>query len=178
MRSKLELFKGFFIILFFLFIVVFLLSLLIPGRVVIVKSISIAAPLSEVVPAVQDLRNWQKWYPLFSDSGQPDNYAQFYKDSITWTQSKNQNKLTIVKRDSGMMIFGISTPGENEIDNVLSVLQDSSGVSSSIVQWNSVVHLGWLPWNKFAGIFTEKMSGPGYESALHALKDYIETSAR
>ena len=42
------------------------------------------------------------------------------------------------------------------------------------VQWQAVVHLKWYPWEKFSGIFIEKMAGQGYEDALQSLKSYVE----
>jgi hypothetical protein len=32
----------------------------------------------------------------------------------------------------------------------------------------------WYPWEKFSGIFVDKMTGPGYQAALNELKDFVE----
>ena len=63
--------------------------------------------------------------------------------------------------------------GENEVINMISILPlpDSNQVQ---VEWRSLTKLKWSPWEKFYGIFVEKLTGPGYEAALNSLKSYTE----
>ncbi len=178
MKEKLGMLKGFVIVMVFLFIFMFLLSLLIPSRVVLTKSISISDSTAAVFSKIQDLKEWQNWYPLFKDSMLAKSDPQFYHDSIKWKNGKSVNTLAVLERNENAMRFEMYAPGENKIDNMIVVYTDSSLVKGSTVQWNSIMNLGWLPWNKFAGIFAEKIGGPGYDSALSSLKNYVESSVR
>jgi len=52
-------------------------------------------------------------------------------------------------------------------------LSDSGRVQA---EWSVLVRLKWYPWEKFYGIFIEKISGQGYEDALSSLKAYVENN--
>jgi hypothetical protein len=49
-----------------LFIVVTLLSLLIPSKIMTSKSVLINAPKDSIQSLVNDLNQWKKWHPIFS----------------------------------------------------------------------------------------------------------------
>ncbi len=172
MNKTFGLVKAFLIVLFFIFIFVFLFSLLIPSRVVIVKSVSISKPSEQVMGAVSDLKTWKNWHPAFADSIY--NRPEFFADSILWYQEEKLNKLVVKERSPLGLRFNIVTTGEKEIENIISVASDSAS-SITELQWTAVIHLKWYPWEKFAGIFTEKINGPGYEIALLSLKKYLES---
>ena len=63
--------------------------------------------------------------------------------------------------------------GENDIFNTLRVspIQQTNQVQA---EWIVLIKLKWYPWEKFYGIFIEKISGEGYEEALNSLKEYAE----
>jgi hypothetical protein len=48
---------------------------------------------------------------------------------------------------------------------------DSSAMQ---VEWRVLTKLKWYPWEKFYGIFIDKLTGPGYEVALNNLKELAE----
>jgi len=45
---------------------------------------------------------------------------------------------------------------------------------TAYVQWQARVKLRWYPWEKLYGIVMDKVAGPGYDTALNGLKDYVE----
>jgi hypothetical protein len=48
-----------------LFVVVTLLSLLIPSKIMTSKSVLINAPKDSIQRMVNDLNEWKKWHPIF-----------------------------------------------------------------------------------------------------------------
>jgi hypothetical protein len=44
------------------------------------------------------------------------------------------------------------------------------------VEWWIVEKTGWLPWNKFYGIFADKLKGPVLEKGLDQLKTVLKNS--
>ncbi|MBK7088132.1 MAG: hypothetical protein IPH56_04180 [Chitinophagaceae bacterium] len=46
------------------------------------------------------------------------------------------------------------------------------------VQWRSFTKLKWYPWEKFRGLFLEKMIGESYKAALNALKTKLENPTK
>lgn len=169
--------KGFILALAGLFIMVTLLSLLIPSRVMVSRGVVINAAAPKLFAEIADLHNWKHWQPVFkADAAKID----FTVDSAgtgnacEWVSNGKKNKLSITARSSNEISTSLLREGENEVINVISILplSDSNQVQ---VEWKSLTRLKWYPWEKFYGIFIEKLTGPGYEDALNSLKAYVES---
>ena len=169
-----RLFKGFIIVLSGLFIFSTILSLIIPSKVIITKSVVIHAGAEKVFAEISNLQNWKHWQPVFKadsanikfDTG-PDGIS----NSCVWESKGKKNKLTITSQKELVVTASLSREGENEIFNTIRVLPlpDSNQVQA---EWIVLIRLKWYPWEKFYGIFIEKISGQGYEDALNGLKEY------
>jgi hypothetical protein len=158
-----------------LFLMVTLFSLLMPSRVVTTRAMVIQAPKKNIVSALQDLNQWKTWNPLFSGDSSTimlSNPSSGIGAYIQWGKQQ-KNKFTITENLPEGVRFTLSRDGELPIENsiVALALQDSTGYQ---VEWTAVTKLKWYPWEKFAGIFTGEITGPGYESALAGLRDYAE----
>lgn len=167
--------KRFLFVISGLFILMTLFSLLIPSRVITVSGRDVAAPKDSIYAAIKDFHEWKKWHPLFTAGSQ----AALIKDnsagigtSVSWGES-NRNTLTITGYFPDGIKLDLSRPGENTVENTMRIipLDDSSAYQ---VEWRAVTHLKWYPWEKFAGIFINQVTGPGYDAALDALKNYLE----
>ena len=55
--------------------------------------------------------------------------------------------------------------------SILPIMEDDLGYQ---VQWHSRVKLKWYPWEKFRGLFLEKVIGQAYESTLQNIKKILE----
>ena len=167
--------KGFLVVLIGLFIMISLVAMLIPSKVVTVRGMPVHASKEKIVANIADLKKWKLWHPVFrADS------AVTYSEpstgvnaSIDWTTSSKVNKIKIIEATDAGIKFLLIRPGENDVENILSVapLQDSTGFQ---VEWQALTKLKWYPWEKFGGIFVDKMTGPGYEVALENLRKYTE----
>ena len=86
-----------------------------------------------------------------------------------------KNKIIINEKKDNKIMVSLIREGENEVFNTISVLPlaDSNQVQA---EWNVLIKLKWYPWEKFYGIFIEKITGQGYEDALNSLKAYVENN--
>jgi len=171
-----RLFKGFFIVLAGLFVFITILSLFIPSKLMVSRAVVINTNADKVFGEINNLQNWKHWQPVFmSDSSQ----IQFKTDEsgvsnhCEWDSKGKKNLVEITAKKNNSIAAVLKRSGENDVQNTISVLPltDSNQVQ---VEWNVLIKLKWYPWEKFYGIFIEKISGQGYEDALNSLKNYVE----
>ena len=173
---SMRLFKGFIIALTGLFVFVTLLSLFIPSKVIVTKAVTINATAEKVFTEMSDLQNWKHWQPVFkNDAAQIkfDTDSSGVSNSCEWQSKGKINKLLITGKKDNVVTATLFRDQENDILNTIRVspLQNSNQVQA---EWIVMIKLKWYPWEKFYGIFIEKISGEGYQEALDSLKEYAE----
>jgi hypothetical protein len=171
-----RLFKGFFIVLAGLFIFITIFSLFIPSKLMVSRAVVINANAGKVFSEINNLQNWKHWQPVFmSDSMKISckTDTSGMSDYCEWDSKGKKNIVEITNKTINSVSAILKTAGENEVLNTISILPlaDSNQVQ---VEWNVLIKLKWYPWEKFYGIFIEKISGQGYEDALNSLKNYVE----
>ncbi|MBC7851002.1 MAG: hypothetical protein H7Y31_14770 [Chitinophagaceae bacterium] len=148
--------------LFFLFIVIWLLSLLIPSTVRVSRAVSIESPKDSVKKKIQDIREWQKWNALL-------NTPQLTGISYSPTVFKSdQMSVTILPSDSINIIETqwVRT-GQPPVHSGFQIIEAGN---SCIVQWYFDFEVKWYPWEKFGSIVFDKELGPPMEKSLDQLK--------
>ena len=95
-------------------------------------------------------------------------------DFVEWNSNNKINRILIVERKYPYIKILLQREGENDMENIIA-LREVQEQGNMQVQWTSITKLKWYPWEKFSGIFIEKMSGSGYEAALASLKTYVES---
>lgn len=171
-----RLIKGFILAVAGLFIVVTLFSLLMPSKVMTVRTVVIHGTAEQVFAKISDLQKWKQWHPVFmQDSAamhisDPSSGKKAYAE---WATNGKTNKLMITELSVNELKASLMREGENDANNIISVtaLEDSNNVQA---EWRVLTKLKWYPWEKFSGIFIDKITGPGYEAALNNLKVLIE----
>ena len=161
-----------------LFIMITLVSLLIPSNVQVTRGVVVNATAQQVFAQIANLQNWKNWQPVFKSNPLT---LRFSKDSTTvnsyceWESGGNQNKFIITAIGENQLTISLVRKGENDVVNRLSVLPlaDPGQVQ---VEWSALTKLKWYPWEKFYGIFIEKISGGGYDEALKSLKFFVESN--
>ena len=160
-----------------LFIFITLLSLLIPSKAKVSRTVVIDnVAKDKIYTQVIDLKNWKNWHPSFSS-----NLATISFGNITTGENAScdityNNKIThlqITKTDTASISFKLTTAGENDISNQI-YFYAIPGQQQTRIDWNAITHLHWYPWDKFYAIFIDKLTGPGYEAALNGLKHFTE----
>ncbi|RYY71852.1 MAG: hypothetical protein EOO13_01645 [Chitinophagaceae bacterium] len=169
--------KGFLIVIAGFFLLITLISFLIPSTVVTVKSMSVHASKEKIVAAIQNLEEWRKWHPVFQQQNglavsQP---SAGVNAKATWMQNGKTNEIIITQVTPEGLRFNVGRQGENPIETYLVALPVQEP-NTMQVEWKAVTKLKWYPWEKFAGIFVTEMTGPGYEQALTSLKKYVENN--
>jgi hypothetical protein len=162
-----------------LFVIITLFSLIIPSRSRVSRGITINVGDSAMVyQLVRDFGNWRKWHPVFtSDSASLSCHGgdSSAADSACIIRHHGRDiRITHLTSNSGSARFLLQASGENDIENEIIVVQAGAGAVQ--VEWRSIAHLRWYPWEKFYGIFMDKLTGPNYEAALNGLKLYVETN--
>ena len=170
-----RIFKSFLFVATGFFILITLISLLIPSRVMTTKSVTIHAPKEKISAAIKDLQVWKKWHPVFKTDTtiKISNPSSGIGANAEWIQGSKKNILRIEEDFPEGIKVSLSMPGENPVENSILILPvEEAGTFH--VEWRSLTKLKWYPWEKFAGIFVSDITGPGYEIALKDLKKYIE----
>lgn len=172
-----KLIKGVLFVLVGLFIMVTLISLLIPSRVVVTRAVPVTGDSLKIFDEVSDLKKWKDWQPVFQADSANIRYSTVtdnINSSAEWETNGKKNRVVITEKKYPVVKLALQREGENEVENIISLMpvQEQGNMQ---VQWTSVTKLKWYPWEKFGGIFLEKITGPGYEAALKSLKDYLET---
>jgi hypothetical protein len=167
--------KGFIFVFVGVFIVISLFSLLIPSKVVITKGVVVNNNGQKVFSEVSNLQNWQHWLPVFKTDSVKLHFSpgNGLNSSCEWESGREINKLLIDSISADKVEVALLRPGENDVVNTIRIfpLADSNSVQ---VEWRAVTKLKWYPWQKFQGLFIEKMSGESYDAALNGLKAYVE----
>lgn len=148
-----------------LFVVVVLLSLLIPSHVRISRAVNISANIDSLVNNVADIRQWKNWNSMVNDSaiGNPFyDYKVFHSDQlqVELRSFKNDTVKTVWRQQNGKEIVGVLT-------------WHTSG-NATVVQWYFDFYQKWYPWEKFGSIIFDKQLGPSMEKSLAALKKRLE----
>ncbi len=171
-----KIFKGLLIGIIGLFVLLTLISLIIPSKILTVRAVAVQADSIKIFDEISDLKNWKNWHPVFiNDSAniKYNNKTNQVGGTATWVTNNKENCLQISKIAYPNIYFALKRDGENDLENVLSItpVQEKGNMQ---VQWQSITSLKWYPWEKFSGIFIEKMAGSGIEIALESFKNYIE----
>lgn len=174
----LRLVKGFLFVIAGFFVLITLISLLIPSQVVTVKSVTLHAPQEKIVAAISDLQAWKKWHPVFTEASNNiviSNPSSGKNAKAIWAQNGKTNTIEITEPFAQGIKFDVSREGEKPVHTSLAALPMQEPGTFQ-VEWKALTKLRWYPWEKFAGIFVTEMTGPGYEHALNQLKQYIENT--
>ena len=171
-----RLIKGFIFVLAGLFIMITLISLLMPSKVMTVRAVVVHGDTHFLISEINDLKKWKDWHPVFmSDSSNVtiSNPSTGVNAFATWSTNGKQNKFLITGSGANHIKATLMRNGENDVANIISInpVNDSTAVQ---VEWRVLTTLKWYPWEKFYGIFIDKLSGLGYEMALNNLKELAE----
>lgn len=171
--------KGFLNFLFFIitvFIVIFLVSLLLPSKVTVTKSVEINATQEKVRDQVINFGNWKNWYPAFTDENikvikNPP--SQNILNSVTLNDKQGKD-ITLDMVDSSRNIITINLQSSSSAKVYYQFFLIPKINNQTQLTWNINTDMGWYPWSKIRGIFLDKVSGPQYQAALDNLRKAAE----
>lgn len=134
----------------FLFIVIYLISLMVPSSVRISRAINIEAPREYVYPILSDTSRWRQWNQLMGDG----------------------ISIEIIKADTNL-ISSKWTYGNRSLDGFYRIERIGD---ITVVQWYFDFKLKWYPWEKFGSITFEDQFGKPMEASLTKLQKLVSNS--
>lgn len=168
----------FIIFLLGIFIVIFLISLLLPSKVTVSKSIDINASPEKVTNQIVNFEEWKNWYPAFKDEN-----ISVIKNSSTANilasvtlKDKNGKSITLNLVDTSKQTINIDLQSSSSTKVNYQFILTSKKNNQTQLIWNVNTNLGWLPWKKIEGILLDKFSGNQYEAALEDLRKAAENN--
>ncbi|MEO9145457.1 MAG: SRPBCC family protein [Ginsengibacter sp.] len=165
--------SGFLIFLIFVFVVIAIISLLIPSKVTVARSVEINATPEEVSKQIADFELWKNWYPAFKDEN--ITVIKNVPDSSSVTLKDKGGKdiiLTRVETNADVITVDVHSSSSTKV-NYRFVLTPKMNNQTQLT-WDVNTDMGWYPWKKIQGILLDKFSGNQYEAALGNLKKAVE----
>jgi len=163
-----------------LFAVVTIIGLFIPSSVKISRGIIIRADSVTVHKELSDVKNWNRWLPwITSDSGAlvqvsavTDQPGSFFK----WKGLNNESSGTITLQQINPDVIHVlyQLKEMNDAEGGFRLQSTGALKQETEVQWFMEYKLKWYPWERFYGIFLDKIIAPAFDKGLEQLKAHIE----
>ena len=152
-----------------LFIIITIISLLIPSNVRISRGIQISSSKDSVMSQISEVANWKNWYPG-ADT------LQFYY------QNNTIKGLVLDEQKMRYLVMRAKKSDEIKAEYVLPNKKIPTGwlivanaeSNSVTIQWYMNFHLHWYPWEKFSSFMFEKVYHPQLQQGLDNLKRFLE----
>ena len=144
-----------------LFLVIFLLSLLIPSKLRVSRAINIEKPRDSVLKYLVDLREWKKWNVLTNNP---------HLTGVNYSErnfSSDQMSISLVGYDSAQVSTAWNRKGQDTVKGGYTL---TSAGSTTVVQAYFDFKVKWYPWEKFGSIVFDNEIGPPLEVSLEQLK--------
>jgi hypothetical protein len=145
-----------FLSFFFIFLVVTVISLLIPSRVRISKAVNLNARPDSIFSLIKDENRWSQWHPAYMDS------------SGQWKTIRNR----VIENTDSSYLLELQQAGRKAVTSGW-VLHRYAYSDSLTLQWYMDFKLSWYPWEKFSSMFYEKTYGIMMEQGLSNLRREI-----
>ena len=157
----------------FLFIVIWLISLLIPSHVRISRATDINSGKDRVMTMIKEVGEWRNWYPNL-DSAQPI-YANGQLTGMR-LEGRDSGKAAEIRLEKVLANEVTALFTNNQLRPVLNTWQVTEHGQGNLVtvQWSMDFDLRWYPWEKFASLVLEKSNGQRMEAGLKRLKRKLE----
>jgi len=161
-----------------LFVLVFLFSLLLPSQVRISRAVLIKQPEDTIAARLQNIRDWSNWNALL----QLDAGAEFKYDGdsmVSWTSQQKKestlNRILLHPMKDTVIPFVMNLFGQKELQCGFSLSKfEGVGGKATQLEWWILEKTGWTPWEKFYGIFADRLKGPVIEKSLDQFRAHLE----
>lgn len=141
--------------LFCLFLLVLLISLLIPSHIRLSRATNLPNRREQVFALIQ---NDTAWNPV-------------YKDTVSAAAWMALNKKVVEQTDSTYVVQ-LQQPGRRPVVSGWQVYS-TPAADSLTLQWYMDFQLGWKPWQKFSSLLYESTYGVLMEKGLANLKERL-----
>ena len=151
-----------------LFVIITLISLLLPSNVLVSRAVDARTSVSNVKAKTFNLANWKEWMTDASGSA-----AGITMDgsSIDIAGTRITPKAT---SDSTFITQWESS--NNKLLSTFRIIKHDNTDSLITVQWQMEQKVKWYPWEKFASITKDEIWGGAMEKSLETLKKVLESN--
>ena len=157
-----------------IFLMIAGLSLLLPAKMSLTKSIGISAPAEEVYKKLEDFKSWPAWFPPMEDSSLKIVYSTSPATAIISDNSGKELTLKRLATTGDTINIALSSKSASGVTYQFILIKQS--VSNTQVIFNINTTFKWYPWEKIKGVFSDKIAGPVYQKAVIQLKRSVETN--
>ncbi len=166
------------IVLVGMFAVITIIGLFIPSSVKVSRGTIVHIDSSNVYKELSDVKNWNQWLPwITADSGalvqtSPVTNAtgSFFKWKGVKLNSEGTITLQSVKPDEILVLHELKDM--NNAEGGFRIRSISNNTTE--VLWYMEYKLKWYPWERFFGIFVDKIIGSAFEQGLEQFRNYAE----
>lgn len=173
-----RLIKMFSIVLVGMFAVITIIGLLIPSSAKVSRGIIVNADSSNVYKELSDVKNWNQWLPwITADSG-----AVVQTSAVTNAPGAYFKWKGVKLNSAGTLTIQSIKPNEILLLHEIKDMNTSEGglrirsISNNTTEvlWYMEYKLKWYPWERFFGIFIDKIIGSAFEQGLEQFRTYTE----
>ena len=147
-----------------------LLSLLLPSKVSVTKSVGINAPYTEVYKYINNFQKWSEWFLPMEDSSVHITYG----DAFVTLQDTKGKIITFEKMPSTIDTLNIALKSKSSTHVFYQFLLIPQNAENTQLVFNINTDFNWYPWEKIKGMFLDKMTGPMYQKSLYQLEKKVE----
>lgn len=164
-----------------LFLLLFVFGMLIPSKVKISRGVIVAQPIEVVYDALNDVKTWSHWMPWVKyDSTAVITYSQNSMGPgayFSWQSHhpQNEGRLQIISSTPSEIQILYTLKNEKPAKGGFRIEKNEKEADGVQVIWFMEYRLAWYPWERFYGIFADKVWGGLFESGLNEFKNYLES---
>jgi hypothetical protein len=166
--------KLFLTVVILLIVFLAVITVFLPSKITVSKSVVINAPEPEVANQVASFKNWKNWYPAFQNRDITVTEFRQNDRSVVILSDRKQRKLSMTLTRQGPEDFNVLLFVDNRSKISYQFILLAKNATQTQLTWNINTTLKWYPWEKITGIFLDKVTGPQYRSALQNLKRAAE----
>lgn len=152
-----------------------LISLLLPSRISVSKTVLVNAAHDKVTGMLLQIEDWKNWNPIMQDT--MARYSMVSPQQIDWISADGVANTITLKQTApdsiSVLIRSNSKPVFSSGFTVVSHPQDSLLTK---IEWWMDEELRWYPWAKFYGLFSESFREAYLDNTLQGFKRYVESS--
>lgn len=141
------------------FLLITLMSLLVPSKVRISKAVDLSGDRMQLLASIKDVQQWPQWHPAF-EKGIAAN------QSLTVVGNTDTSFTVVIQNKKGRSVLNTWQLHHLGNDN------------SHTLQWTMDFNLSWLPWHKFSSLFYEGTYGRMMQQGLNNLKSLDSSVAK
>ena len=146
-----------------LFIVITLISALIPSQVRISRVIDLDASRERVYPFLAQISAWEGW----NEYARSFTHPRFQVDTL----NADDIRIIITGKCDSLITANWQQPLGRSFESGYYLLSTDS--NHTTLQWYFNFHLRWYPWEKFQGIIYDQQLGPPMERSLQNLQKQL-----